>query len=212
MKFNLIAKSAAFSVFAITALAMQNPVMALGNQKTSVEPSLNSKVLNDHQGAIGLPILLAQNDYYRSPGGDFRVLMLGDVVKNEITQNKDGELTSFSRKTGTAYAVIGKDFPNAGNVDFLSTQDRYRILNESFRSSSKVLGNKILKVRNISIKEYSGIDALVQSPDGSVTAFRQYLVRNRIYVLVARSEGELNQEVDDFFDSFEVYPSKIIPR
>ena len=207
MKFNLIAKSAVFSGFAIAALAMQNPVMALGNQKTSVEPSLNSKVLNDHQGAIGLPILLAQNDYYRSPGGDFRVLMPGDVY-----ENTDDTLTSFSQKTGIVYSVIHKDFPNAGNTDFLSTQDRYRILNESLRSSNKVLGSKILKVRNISIKEQSGIDALVQSPDGSVAAFRQYIVRNRIYGLVARSQGELGQEVDGFFDSFEVYPSKIIPR
>ena len=43
MKFNPIAKLTALSVFAIAAaLAMQNIVMALGTQKTSVEPSLNS--------------------------------------------------------------------------------------------------------------------------------------------------------------------------
>ena len=208
MNLNLIAKSATFLVFAIAAaLPMQNPVLALGTQKTSVEPSLNSKVLNDHQGAIGLPILLARNDYYRSPDGDFRVLMRGDVY-----ENTDDTLTSFNQKTGITYSVIHKDVPNAGNTDFLSTQDKYRILNESFRSSHKEMGNKILKVRNISIKGQSGIDWLVQSPDGSVTAFRLYIVRNRIYGLVARSQGELNQEVDDFFDSFEVYPSKIIPR
>jgi hypothetical protein len=169
-------------------------------------------VLNNHQGAIGLPILLAQNDYYLSRSGDFRVLMPGDVAENKITQNKDGELTSISLKTGTGYSVYHSDLPNTVNADFLSTQDKRRILNEAFRSSSKKSGNKILKLTNISIRGYSGIDALVQSPDGTVTAFREYLVRNRIYALTATSVAELGQEVEDFFDSFEVYPSKIVPR
>jgi hypothetical protein len=62
------------------------------------------------------------------------------------------------------------------------------------------------------MKGHSGIDLLVQSPDGSISAIRVYLVRNRLYALIASSEGELGQEVNGFFDSFEVYPSKIIPR
>jgi hypothetical protein len=50
MKFNPIPQLTAFSVFAIAALAIQNPVMALGNQKTSVESSIN---LNPHSARNG---------------------------------------------------------------------------------------------------------------------------------------------------------------
>ena len=207
MNFNPISQAIAFTVFA--AFVSQSPVMALGTRKTSVESSSDS---SSYLWRSGNRILIVKDDYYTSKDGDFQILMPGDINENEITQNEGGKLTSISLKTRTAYSVYHRDLPNTVNADFLSTQDKYRILNESFRSSSQKLGNRILKFRNISIKGHLGIDALVLNSDGSVSSSRLYFVRNRIYALDTTSLEELGQEVEDFFDSFEVYPSKITPR
>jgi hypothetical protein len=99
MKFNPIPQLTAFSVFAIAALAIQNPVMALGNQKTSVESSIN---LNNGQSKIkpssidvkpvvpSLPLSIAQLDESSTPlYGSWRLTFSvgGIVYKGVLVMN-----------------------------------------------------------------------------------------------------------------------------
>jgi hypothetical protein len=60
------------------------------------------------------------------------------------------------------------------------------------------------------IEGYPGIELLVQHSDGSLGQYQGYVVKRRLYLIGARAKDELTTEATNFFDSFRVYPSKII--
>jgi hypothetical protein len=69
---------------------------------------------------------------------------------------------------------------------------------------------KIIKSTNMVVEGYPGIELLIQHSDGSQGQYQGYVVRRRLYLLGARATDELTTEAANFFDSFRVYPTRIV--
>ncbi|MEY2914414.1 MAG: hypothetical protein RLZZ184_3723, partial [Cyanobacteriota bacterium] len=69
---------------------------------------------------------------------------------------------------------------------------------------------KVIKSTDMVIQGYPGIELLVQHSDGSQGQYQAYIVRRRLYLIGARTKDELTTEASNFFDSFRIYPSRIV--
>ena len=108
--------------------------------------------------------------------------------------------------TPIVYMIVHKDVPL--DIDSLSSEDIREVLQTALRQNIDMKG-KVVKSTNMVIEGYPGIELLIQHSDGSQGQYQGYVVRRRIYLIVARTSDELTTEAANFFNSFRVYPSRI---
>ena len=142
------------------------------------------------------------DDEYSGPQGDFQITMPGDVLSHNnemlVTENK---------ATETVYTIFHEGLPTDSDY---SDSEEIRKLLQTFLREKLVVNGKIVKSASLVIEGYPGIELLVQHSDGSLGQYQGYLVKRRLYLIGARALDELTHEAINFFDSFRVYPSKII--
>ena len=66
-----------------------------------------------------------------------------------------------------------------------------------------------MRSTNLEIDEYPGLELLVQHTNGTTGQYRGFIVKGRMYMMAAVTEGELTTEAVNFFDSFGVYPERV---
>ncbi|MBD2626579.1 hypothetical protein [Trichormus variabilis] len=197
MKFNTSLKPIVISLFTLASLPTQNPAVALVTQEISQNYQTNSAFLSIKQ-----PIQIAKNDEYWGPQRDFQIWMPGEVIENNKNQ-----LMTTNTTNQTVYIIIHQDLP-WDTYDFNSQQIR-QILQTAMRENLDTKG-KVVKSTNMVIEGYPGIELLIQHSDGTQGQYQGYIVRRRLYLLGARTSDELTTEAANFFDSFRVYPSRIV--
>ncbi|NJN11431.1 MAG: hypothetical protein HC836_39585 [Richelia sp. RM2_1_2] len=147
------------------------------------------------------PTLTALNDTYSGPNEDFTIWMPGSIQENGLR-----ELMSWSDITQTAYMIVHTDL--SVKVPYLSAAQINEILQTSMRGHISSTG-KIVRSTNLEIGEYPGLELLVQHSDGKKGQYQGFIVKGRMYVLGAVTEGELTTEAVNFFDSFSVNPEVV---
>jgi hypothetical protein len=186
------------SLIGLTTLEIQYPAMALVNKEKSwnFQPTLPWINMQNQT------IQIAKNDQYWGPQRDFEIWMPGDLIEN----TKD-HLMATNTTTNTTYMIMHGDIPT--DTYYLNSQEIREILQTSLRSTIGSDG-KVVKSTNIEIKGYPGLELLIQHSDGTQGQYQGYIVRRRLYLLAARTSDELTTEVANFFDSFRIYPSRIV--
>jgi hypothetical protein len=91
----------------------------------------------------------------------------------------------------------------------LNNQEIREILQIALRATFSEK-DKVVKSTNMVFKGYPGIELVVQHSDGTQGQYQGYVVRRRFYILGARTSNELTTEAANFFDSFRVYPTRIV--
>jgi len=202
MKLNPNLKPIISSLFSLALLSIQNPAIASVNQGKLGNSSINLGLNITKEFTKKQPIQIAENDEFWGPQGDFKILMPGDKVEN----NKELRVTE-NKATETVYMIFHGDLPT--DVDYLNSEGIREVLQTSLRKNLDIKG-KVVKSTNIVIEGYPGIELLVQHSDGSLGQYQGYVVKRRLYLIGARAKDELTTEATNFFDSFRVYPSKIV--
>ena len=202
MKLNPNLKPIISSLFSLALLSIQNPAIALVNQGKLENSSINLGLNITKEFTRKQPIQIATDDEYWGPQGDFNILMPGDVVEN----NKE-MLVTENKATETVYMIFHGDLPT--DTDYLNSEGIREVLQISLRKNLDIKG-KVVKSTNRVIEGYPGIELLVQHSDGSLGQYQGYVVKRRLYLIGARAKDELTTEATNFFDSFRVYPSKIV--
>jgi hypothetical protein len=188
-------KAIAIVLSAIT-VGMQNPVAAVVNNQAS---QANLVLVTTKQLTTKQPVLVAINDTYWGPQGDFKISMPG-----EVTENTSEQLTSVST-TQTVYTVIHRDFPEASGIPIPQIR---QVLQSAMRETIGGTG-KVIRSTNLVIDGYPGLELLMQHSDGSLGQYRAFVVNQRLYFMGALTPDELTTEAVNFFDSFQVYPEQI---
>lgn len=200
MKFNYSVKT--FLVSLLAFLPRVNPVMAIENQGKTSNYQINSNLIITQKLNRKQPIQIARDDYYWGPQRDFRIWMPGVV-----TDNTSKSLMTMNETTKTIYIIVHEDLPQGANY---WTQEQTReILQSAMRENLDTKG-RVIKSTNMVVEGYPGIELLIQHSDGSQGQYQGYVVRRRLYLIGARSYDELTTEATYFFNSFRVYPSKIV--
>ncbi len=199
MKFNSSLQLISISLLTLACLPTQKPAMALINQETS---PANSALMSRKQFTTKQPIQIAIDDKYWGPQRDFEITMPGEEL-----ENNDGKLMTMNVRTQTVYMIFYRDIPL--DIYSLNSEDIREVLQTALRETIDTKG-KVIKSTNMVIQGYPGIELLIQHSDGTQGQYQGYVVRRRLYLLGARSSDELTTEAANFFDSFRVYPTRIV--
>ncbi|MDM3860444.1 MAG: hypothetical protein PT118_11495 [Aphanizomenon gracile PMC644.10] len=202
MKFKYNLKPTVISLFTLAFLQVQNPAIALVNQEKFGDFLINLELNTSEKLSKKPPIQLAIDDYYWGPQRDFNIWMPGELIKNT-----DETLRSMNAATQTVYLISHKDMPP--ETSYLSSEEIREVLQVALRANISP-NDKVVKSTNMVLKGYPGVELLVQYADGTQGQYQGYLVRRRFYILGAITSNELNTEVANFFDSFRVYPTRIV--
>jgi hypothetical protein len=202
MKFNSSLKLTLISLFTLGSLPIQNPAIALVNPGKLGNSSINLGLNITKQFTKKQPIQIATDDEYWGPQGDFKILMPGEVAEN--TKNS---LLTVNTLTQTVYMIFHGDIPT--DTDYLDSEQIREVLQTSLRKNLDIKG-KVIKSTDMVIQGYPGIELLVEHSDGTKGQYQAYIVRRRLYLIGARAKDELTTEAANFFESFRVYPSKIV--
>lgn len=201
MKFNCSLRTIV-TLFTLAFLQTQNPVMALVNKENFQSIHNTSDLFINNHLIAQQPIQIAKNDEYWGSQRDFEIWMPGDEL-----ENTKGHLITTNTDTQTVYMIFHQDLPP--DTYYLNAEDIRQILQTAMRKNLDTKG-KVVKSTNMVIEGYPGIELLIQHSDGSQGQYQGYVVRRRLYLLGARTSDELTTEAANFFDSFRVYPSRII--
>lgn len=202
MNFNPNLRLLVMFLIPLALLAIQNHAVALINQVKSGSYDGNLGLNSTTKFTKKQLLQIAINDYYYGPQRDFEIWMPGNVIEN--TENS---LMTMNTTTGTVYIIFHKDIPL--DIYSLSSKDIREVLQTALRQNIDTRG-KVVKTTNMVIEGYPGIDLLIQHSDGTQGQYQGYVVRRRLYLLGARTADELTTETTNFFDSFRVYPSRIV--
>ncbi|MBJ7295667.1 MAG: hypothetical protein JHC73_04950 [Dolichospermum sp.] len=202
MKFNCKLKPTVISLFTLAFLQVQNPAIALVNQITLENFPSNLRLNTTQKITNKQPIQIARDDEYWGPQRDFKIWMPGEVVENHNDQ-----LMTMNTTTKTVYMIFHKDIPL--DIYSLGSQDIREVLQTALRQNIDMKG-KVVKSTNMVIKGYPGIELVIQHSDGTQGQYQAYVVRRRMYMLGARTTDELTTEATNFFDSFNIYPTRIV--
>jgi hypothetical protein len=156
---------------------------------------------NGNQLTTKQPTLIALNDTYWGPNQDFKIRMPGSIRQNELRK-----LVSWSDTTQTIYIIAHTDLPV--ETPYLSAEKIRELLQTSMRGQMTSTG-KIFRSTNLEIAGYPGLELLVQHSDGTTGQYQGFIVKGRMYVIGAVTQGELTTEAVNFFDSFGVYPERV---
>ncbi|MFM6753586.1 MAG: hypothetical protein ACKPJ4_04760 [Dolichospermum sp.] len=190
------------SLFTLGFLPIQNSAIALVNQEISANYQQNLPLVTNKNLTTKKTIQIAENDEYWGLQRDFKIWMPGEVAEN--TKNS---LLTVNTLTETVYMIFHGDLPT--DTDYLDSEQIREVLQIAMRKNLDIKG-KVIKSTDMVIQDYPGIELLVQHSDGSQGQYQGYVVRRRLYLIGARTKGELTTEASNFFDSFRVYPSRII--
>ncbi|MFM6368953.1 MAG: hypothetical protein ACKPGN_12130 [Dolichospermum sp.] len=190
------------SLFTLGFLPIQNSAIALVNQEISANYQQNLPLVTNKNLTTKKTIQIAENDEYWGPQRDFKIWMPGEVAEN--TKNS---LLTVNTLTETVYMIFHGDLPT--DTDYLDSEQIREVLQIAMRKNLDIKG-KVIKSTDMVIQDYPGIELLVQHSDGSQGQYQGYVVRRRLYLIGARTKGELTTEASNFFDSFRVYPSRIV--
>jgi hypothetical protein len=204
MKFSSNLKPLVISLFPLALLAIQNPAMALISGTIKENFHRNSGLNPTPEFTKKQPIQIAEDDYYWGPQRDFQIWMPGEVVKNDPEQ-----LMTMNTTTQTVYMISHKDIPL--DIDPLTSKQIREVLQTVLREDINMKG-EVVKSTNMVIEGYPGIELLIQHSDGSRGQYQGYVVKRRLYLIGARTLDELTTEATNFFDSFRVYPSRIVNK
>ena len=202
MKLNPSLKPIVSSLFSVALLFIQNPAIALVNPGKLGNSSINLGLNITKEFTKKQPIQISTDDEYWGLEGDFNIWMPGDEIEN----NKE-LLVTVNTATETVYMIFHGDLPT--DTDYLNSEGIRQVLQISLRKNLDIKG-KVVKSTNLVIEGYPGIELLVQHSDGSLGQYQGYVVKRRLYLIGARAKDELTTEATNFFDSFRVYPSKIV--
>jgi hypothetical protein len=199
MKFNSSLKAIVVSLITLTSLSVQKPVFALvnpGKYETNAQWNTSNKI------PVKPPIQIARDDQYWGPQRDFEIQMPGEVV-----ENTKGHLITTNTTTQTVYMIFHEDLPS--NVNYWTSEETREVLQSAMRKNLDTKG-KVVKSTNMVIEGYPGIELLIQHSDGTQGQYQGYVVRRRLYLIGARTFDELTTEATNFFDSFRIYPTRIV--
>lgn len=175
---------------------------AISLPKTEVNQSESTLLASsNNQLATKQSTQIALNDTYWGPDRDFSIQMPGSVQENQSRK-----LISWSDISETAYVILHTDMPV--QTAYLSADQIREILQTSMRREMASTG-KIVRSTNLEIDEYPGLELLVQHANGTTGQYRGFIVKGRMYMMAAVTEGELTTEAVHFFDSFGVYPERV---
>jgi hypothetical protein len=205
MKFNCNLKPTVISLFTLAFLQVQNPAIALVNPEKLADYSINSGWKTAQNLSKKQPIQIVQLPNctkYVAPQEDTEICLPG-----KETENNNNILMTTNTRTQTVYMFSRKDLPSETLV--LSSEDIRQVLQVTLRATLAAEG-KVVKSTNMVIEGYPGIELLIQHSDGTQGQYQGYVVRRRLYLLGARATDELTTEAANFFDSFRVYPTRIV--
>ena len=146
---------------------------------------------------------------FKSLTGGFSITSLGKLV--ETTESKDSvagklEIHIFSGSyANNAYSVMYVDYPASG-------ADPQKMLDGGRNGALSSSGRSLVSEKVIALNGYPGRELVINSISSGtedVTAYeREYLVKNRMYILEALARSSLGRykAIDDFFDSFKLLP------
>ncbi len=202
MNLNYSLEMLVISLFSLAFFPIQNPAIAIENpgKSTNYQGILELKLnqnLNRKQ-----PIQIARDDYYWGLQRDFEIWMPGVLMENT---NK--VLMTMNETTNTIYMIIHEDLPRGAN--YWTQEETREVLQTAMRENLDTQG-KVIKSTNMVVEGHPGIELFIQHSDGSQGQYQGYVVRRRLYLIAARSYDELTTEASNFFDSFRVYPSRIV--
>jgi hypothetical protein len=201
MKFNSRLNPIVISLFTLAFLQVQNPAIALVHQGTLRNFPSNLGLDTSQKISKKQPIQIA-NDVYWGPQRDFEITMPGEVIEN--TKNS---LLTANTTTKAIYMILHEDLPSGAY--YWTSEETRQVLQTAMRNNLDTKG-KIIKSTNMVVEGYPGIELLIQHSDGTQGQYQGYVVKRRLYLLGARATDELTTEAANFFDSFRVYPTRIV--
>ncbi len=201
MKFNISFISSAISLFTLAFLQVQHPAIALVNSEKYGNFSSNLGWDTTQKISKKQPIQIA-SDVYWGPQRDFKITMPGYELENTA-----GKLMSMNTTTKTIYMIFYENLPSGAY--YWTSKETRQVLQTAMRNNLDTKG-KVIKSTNMVVDGYPGIELLIQHSDGSQGQYQGYVVRRRLYLLGARTTDELTTEAANFFDSFRVYPTRIV--
>ena len=147
---------------------------------------------------------------FTSTEGRFTASFPGEPAEsNQIANSEIGELTNyfFKHENGsTQYMVSYVDYP----ADAISGSDPKVMVDEgfakTFESSPDV--NKVISKDEITVDGYPGMEAEIEYTSGNYVWYKQLMVGNRMYQVLATTltadKDDLDDEARKFQDSFKV--------
>jgi hypothetical protein len=201
MKSHSSFKQVVISLCSLAFLSIQNPAVAFVNPGKSGNFPSNLGLNITQEFSKKQPIQIAR-DVYWGPQQDFEITMSGKVIEN--TKNS---LITANTTTKAIYMILHEDLPSGAY--YWTSEETRQVLQTAMRNNLDTKG-KIIKSTNMVVEGYPGIELLIQHSDGSQGQYQGYVVRRRLYLLGARATDELTTEAANFFDSFRVYPTRIV--
>jgi hypothetical protein len=138
------------------------------------------------------------------PGSGFRVMMPGMPIEQE-----EGEDTPQGRAKGKRFLSRASDRFQVYAVEFVDYPEAYVRLNSAadlFKSQKDALvpsEGQLVSEAVITLSGFPGNELQVETKDDRIMVFRMYLVKRRLFVLVAKCrKGDRPREVETFFNSF----------
>jgi hypothetical protein len=201
MKFNSRLNPIVISLFTLAFLQVQNPAIALVHQGALRNFPSNLGLDTSQKISKKQPIHIARDVYWGSQR-DFKITMPGYELENTA-----GKLMSMNTTTKTIYMIFYENLPSGAY--YWTSKETRQVLQTAMRNNLDTNG-KVIKSTNMVVEGYPGIELLIQHSDGSQGQYQGYVVRGRLYLLGARATDELTTEAANFFDSFRVYPTRIV--
>ena len=147
---------------------------------------------------------------YTSTEGRFSASFPGEPSESNQTANTElGEIVNYFVKHengSTQYMVSYADYPN----EAMSGSDPKEVLADSFSKTfeSSPDTNKVVSKSEITIEGYPAIEGEIEYTSGNYVWYRQFLVGDRMYQLLATAltadKDELADEAEKFHESFKL--------
>ncbi len=149
---------------------------------------------------------------FTSPEGGFTVELPGKIqTRQQVTPTPVGAVTTYmfaaEASRTEAYAIGYADYPGA-----ILAAPPERIFDEAAASGIAGMANtpgfrgRIAEQRSINLDGHPGRETVIDIPGKGTGVLRLYLVRNRLYMLLAlgKSISPSSSNVTKFFDSFKL--------
>ena len=146
----------------------------------------------------------------RSPDGGFRVVMPGKpIVEKEEENTREGRATGkrfmcrgaeqgYMWRHLHIYGVAFLDYPQG----YVARNTPAEIFKEQ-RDSLVPSEGKLVSEKAVSLGRFPGTELRIEARDGQVITCRLFLVRQRLYTVLAKyPRSDHSRGVDTFFDSF----------
>jgi len=144
---------------------------------------------------------------FSSPDGSFSVLFPNSPTEHKQTIGGINTLMYLSvDDDATEYAVAFADYPEA-NIKQLTPDKIFDAGRDNLIAAEH---GTLIKQSTITLEGYPGRAITVAMPDGLITTGRLYLIKNRVYQLLAETKRikENAERIESFLDSFKLADGK----